>query len=167
MPYIEIEIHGEERIMAALREREAREGRRAREFVNDLSTFVTHDLVSTVPTYDEYLLRHVGRSDASWRPGGLGGGGEWESVAGIKTGTSRHPLYVEFGTGIYAGRGRIYPLRARVLRFEKPGPELDGRRVSRVKFRRWVRGQRGQHYFYEAWRDLNLYAQTRLLRRDF
>lgn len=45
--------------------------------------------------------------------------------------------FVNFGTGIYVGRGRIRPKRAKALRFRIAG---------RVIFRKSVRGQRGQHF---------------------
>lgn len=163
--FIDIEVSrtDEEQILRVLNRVEDNAHSQSREFVNDMSRFAQRWLVTTVPVHDEYLLRHVQREPPTWLPGGAGGGGEWESIVGIKGGRSFHPWYVEFGTGIYAGRGMIYPRITRALRLEKQSPELDSKgRVTRYKFRRWVRGQEGQHYFYETWRALTIYAIPRL-----
>jgi hypothetical protein len=167
--FIEIEVHGEDKILAAMHAYEERTGNEIRGFINDLSQAATRILATTVPVGgSEYLLRHISREPATWFPGGAGGGGEWETVAGIKTGTSMHPWYVEFGTGIHYGTGPIYPTRGSALMIEKPFPELDRYgNVTRVKFRRWSRGQKGQHYFYKTWLDVLGIAETRLIRRDF
>jgi len=170
--FIEIGVEGEEKILLGMERQEERLHGYARETVNDLARFVTADLAATVPTYTDYILRHISREPPTWFPGGVGGGGEWEAVAGIKAGTSMHPLYAEFGTGIYAGRGLI---RARMDRAPASVIATGHKRLTRRqggvitfqklgeprKFRWWVRGQRGQHYFYQTWRTLNVYAASR------
>jgi hypothetical protein len=172
--FIEIEVQGEEKILLALNRAEESFHGVARDHVTDMSQFVTAWLAATVPTYDRYIMRHISREPATWLPGGAGGGGEWVAVAGIKAGTSRHPLYAEFGTGIYAGRGLIRARydRARATVIETGLSRLSRRRGGVLtfqkhgeprRFRYWVRGQKGQHYFYETWRTLNVYANARVM----
>jgi len=160
---IQVSHEDEEKILHALRRVEDNAHAQSREFVNDMARCAQRWLVTTVPVHDGYLLKHIQREPPTWLPGGAGGGGEWEAIVGIKGGRSFHPWYVEFGTGIYAGRGMIYPRISKALRLEKRPPEIDSKgRITRYKFRRWVRGQEGQHYFYETWRALNIYAVPRL-----
>jgi len=165
--FIDIRVEGEDKIFDALRLHEYRSGTAARDFVDDLSTFARNILVTSVPRgRSSYILRHVGRTPAIYRPGGVGGGGVWEAVAGIKAGDSYHPLYVEVGTGVHYGTGFIYP-RGRVFRIEKPFPEADDRgRVTKYRHPRWVTGQEGQHYFYKTWQDVLMLAGTRIIRRN-
>lgn len=171
--HIDIEIQGEDKIFAALHRAEEEQHGRAREHIDALSGYATAYLVATVPVGKGYILRHVGHEDATWVPGGAGGGGEWVGVVGIKRGNSMHPLYAESGTGLYAGRRLIrarydraratvvatgLPRLARrhggVLTFQKEGEPR--------RFRFWVRGQSGQHYFYQTWRALTAYARARM-----
>lgn len=58
--------------------------------------------------------------------------------------TAPHAHLVEFGTGIYIGRGRIYPRRARALVFFW----LRGPSGPQVYAYASVAGIRGQHYFH-------------------
>ena len=172
--FIEIDIEGEAKIQAAFLRAEQHFHDSAREHVSDLSQFTTAWLAATVPTYDKYIFRHISREVPMWRPGGAGGGGEWESVAGIKEGTSQHPLYVEFGTGIYGRRGKPYGARwdrapasviatgRRRLTKRRGGVMTFQKHGEPRKFVRWVRGQPGQHYFYETWRVLTIYSRTRV-----
>jgi hypothetical protein len=121
-----------------------------------------------VPQYNGYTMRHIDRDGPTWMPGGAGGGGEWHGIVGIKEGTSRHPIYAEFGTGIYAGKGLIWPAGIRrlsgkyqpVMRFEKRG-EGGGKGI----YRYWIKGQRGQHYFYQTWRVLQAHMAARIARK--
>src|SRR4051794_6550818 len=175
--FIDIKVEGEDKILAALDYAEQRLHSRTRDHVNDLSRFVTAHLAATVPVYDSYILRHIDREPSRWVPGGAGGGGAWEGMAGIRRGTSLHPLYTEFGTGIYAGRGRKRLIRARYDRAQASVIATGNRRLSRRaggvltfqkhgeprRFRYWVSGQKGQHYFYFTWLDLNIYAAARIL----
>lgn len=64
----------------------------------------------------------------------------WEGRVGSNL---KYARAVHEGTGIYAGRGYIYPRRARVLSWQQ-----DGRRV----FARRVRGQRGNPFLVRALR---------------
>jgi Bacteriophage HK97-gp10, putative tail-component len=58
--------------------------------------------------------------------------------------TAEHAPYVEYGTGVYVGRGRIYPLHAKALTFFwNRGP--NGPRIYSYNS---IAGQPGQHYFF-------------------
>ena len=163
--FIEIDIENEGHIIRALERVEERNERKARELIDELSKFTEDMLTIMVPTYNLYLMRHIGRDGPTWFPGGSGGGGEWKSIVGIKEGESRHPLYVEFGTGIYAGRGLIWAdgvkgltgKYQKVMTFEKRG---EGR-----KFRYWISGQKPQRYMYLTWGILNALARERIAER--
>jgi hypothetical protein len=155
--YIDFEVKGEEKIILALERQEVQQQANLRELVDDLATFSAFWLISHVPVYDSYLMRHIDRDGPQWFPGGAGGGGEWKAVVGIKDGRSRHPEYVEFGTGIYAGKGRVYPVTKSALAFRKRG-EGGGKQIVRA----WTRGQRPQQYFYITWRSLNAYAAAKV-----
>ena len=74
-----------------------------------MPTWPAITLIASVPQYNNYIMNQIDRDGPTWMPGGAGGGGEWKAIVGIKEGGSQHPLYVEFGTGIYAGGGLIYP----------------------------------------------------------
>lgn len=50
-------------------------------------------------------------------------------------------LYPDQGTGVYVGRGRIYPKRARALRFVSRG---------QVIFAKSIKGQPAQHFMQEG-----------------
>ena len=155
--FIDIEVENEEAAIRGLQRAQEREERIAREMIEEAMVMGESLLRSFVPFRNGYIMRHIDRSGPTWMPGGLGGGGEWKGIVGIKQGSSRHPIYVEFGTGIYAGKGLIWPAGIRglsghyqnVMRFEKRG-EGEGKGI----FRYWTKGQRGQHYFYFTWRVL-------------
>jgi hypothetical protein len=111
----------------------------------------------SVPVFSSYTLRHVDRSAVMWRPGGAGGGGHYEAVAGIKRGDSKHPLYAEFGTGLYGMLGwYIVPNVAPYMVFRS---SYTGRLIRKKS----VRGQQPQRYFYQSWRSLLMYAEGRTL----
>lgn len=155
--FISMDFPDEERIIRQFDARLNRLRRRTRDIVDDLADFGVVTLRGTVPVGSKYLLRHVDRTPARWQPGGGGGGGAWVAVFGVKTGSSRHPLYVEFGTGLYGALGwYIVPNVAPYLVFRS---SYTGRLVRK----RFVRGQKAQRYFYSTWLDLQVYARTRLL----
>src|SRR4051812_42254508 len=163
--YIDIDIEGEEKIIAGLERMEHRIHGEAREIVAELANITSLALISTVKQHNGYLIEHIDSDGPTWFPGGPGGGGEWKSIVGIKAGASKHPIYVEFGTGIYAGRGLIWASGVKgltgkyqaVQSFRKRG-EGGGKPIVRY----WTRGQRGQHYFYNTWRLLNVVAAARI-----
>lgn len=162
--FIEIDIEGEDKIQLALKAQGARQEAGLRELVDELSAAAEMTLVGLAPRSSNYILEHIGREGPVWMPGGAGGGGEWKAIVGIKEGTSKHPLYVDQGTGIYAGQGLIWATQgpgyltgkyAPVMTFQKEGEPR--------RFRYWTRGQRGQRYFYMTWRVLNALAHARIL----
>lgn len=140
----------------------ARQRLRIRDTIDDIADVGVATLYLRVPELSSYLARHVDREPVKWFPGGTGGGGEYRAVVGIKRGTSRHPLYAEFGTGIYAQPSRGY-ITAKAGNFLSFYSYIYGRRI-RV---RRVRGQRAQRYFYATWRDMNVYARARVRRQAF
>lgn len=165
--FIDIEIENEEHVLRGIERTEERVERMAHKLVDDLSKLTESTLLFMVPRHNLYLFRHVDRSGPTWMPGGAGGGGEWKAIVGIKEGESRHPLYVEFGTGIYGGRGLIFARGVnrltghyqKVMVLEKEGT---------VNFRYWTRGQKPQRYMYLTWGILNalsreLIAEKRLI----
>jgi hypothetical protein len=166
--FVEIEIENEERIIHSLERMEERVRGRARETIEDLTNATALTLIGATPMHNTYIMQHIDRDGPVWMPGGAGGGGEWKSIVGIKEGTSRHPIYVEFGTGIYAGRGLIWASGVKgltgryqsVMAFKKRG-EGEGKWIVRY----WTRGQRGQHYFYRTWQILNAVAEARIASR--
>lgn len=130
----------------------------AKNTLDDLADFGVRMLHVNVPQYTTYLLRHVNREAVRWLPGGIGGGGEYGTIVGIKAGTSKHPIYVEMGTGIYAipARGYIQPKTKEYMSFFS---NIYGRRINTKR----VKGQRPQHYFYRTWEQLVVYARARLI----
>jgi hypothetical protein len=155
--FIEYEFEGEDKIMLALEHHERRGNEFVKQMLNNLADFGHHVLQSHVPRHSTYLLRHVDKEPARWRPGGAGGGGSYEAVVGIKRGTSKHPLYVEFGTGLYGGVGwYILPRTHPYMTFYS------------TRYHRWIRakytkGQRPQHYMYATWREMLIYARGRAM----
>lgn len=104
-----------------------------------------------------YIQRHLDATGAQFRPGGAGGGGSYEAVAGVKRGDSKHPLYVHQGTGLYSYRHDfIRPNKAGgVLAFEKKGEP--------TVFTKKVKGQEAQPYVYGAYKQTILYARARVV----
>lgn len=163
--YIKIEIEGEEKIRLAFDRQQVRMGAKLRDIVDDLAEFAEHSLEGFVPQYNQYTLRHIDRDGPMWMPGGAGGGGEYKAIVGVKEGTSRHPIYTEFGTGIYAGRGLIWATAGPGKLTGRYGPVMTFQKHGEPrKFRYWVRGQRGQRYFYLTWQVVHAYAQARMAR---
>jgi hypothetical protein len=135
--YIWFEVEGEDEAILHLEIANELLRKRSKDFLEELSKDGMAFLYANVPDYTSYTQRHVDRSDVHWKPGGAGGGGEYESVVGVKRGTSDHPLYANRGTGVY-------------------GPFI----VIGV---REVRGQRAQHFLYTTFRELQVWAEARLL----
>lgn len=163
--FIEIKVENEHDVIRSLERVEEHNHRKARELVDELSKFTENMLTIMVPTYNLYLFRHIGRDGPVWMPGGAGGGGEWKAIVGIKQGESLHPLYVEFGTGIYrqGSRGRLIwadgvkGLTGRyqkVMTFEKRGEPR--------RFRYWTKGQPAQRYMYLTWGVLRALASEKI-----
>jgi hypothetical protein len=131
--------------------------RLGRELLDDLSEAGLRILRHNVPHYSGYTLRHTDRSPQVWQPGGTGGGGQWVQTFGVKSGDSRHPLYAEFGTGLYGAVGwYIVPITAQYLVFY-------GTRAKRLLYKLAVKGQKPQRYFYTSWHEFLVYARARVL----
>src|ERR1700754_421287 len=91
-------VHGIERAQLAI-------AGKVNSLLADLRDQGVHILTTNVPVYSSYTLRHIDKESVKWHPGGTGGGGTWETMFGIKAGTSMHPLYVHRGTPAYTGTG--------------------------------------------------------------
>lgn len=162
--------------------------RKARNIAEDLEVRARLRLMLNVPKGETlYLVRHVASSGVAYRAGGrseggVPGGGEYVVIVGIKHGSSMHPLYVGVtGTGLYGPRRQmIRPRadRAYQVYIIAPGPRErmkrkagHNRRATMTfqkrgeprKFRRAVRGQPPQPFLYQTWREMELYARSRLL----
>lgn len=158
--FVEMDLEGEDELMLAFERADEKRQRWARRMLDNLADFGVHVLQGNVPVHSTYLLRHVARSTVTWHPGGTGGGGEYGAVMGVKAGSSRHPLYVEFGTGLYGAVGwYIVPLRAQFMVFYS---SLAGKKIAVSK----TRGQRPQRYFYTMWREMQIYAAGRIMSTD-
>jgi hypothetical protein len=156
-PFIEYRIEGEEEIERAFERMKIQSKIRVKNVLDDLAEFGVRTLEARVPRSSTYIFRHIDMSPTIFHPGGAGGGGEYRKVFGIKHGTSRHPLYVEQGTGIYGVVGWfIFPDTSKYMYFfsQRYG------RVIRVK---QLRGQRPRRYFLNTWNDLQVYAQSRVM----
>lgn len=152
--HVSIEVDDEDKVIIAFERAEERADERVRNILDNLTDFGVHVLQANVPVHTEYLLRHIARGQV------VGVGDEWHSIVGIKRGTSKHPLYVEFGTGIYGAVGWfITPLKGKFMAFysNKLGRKI---RVTHTK------GQRPQHYFYLSWREMQIYSMARLMSAD-
>ena len=100
-------------------------------------------------TEDQIRVRAPGRIKAAVRgtriwTRGYHCGTTVESLTGFS-------LYPEEGTGVFVGRGRIYPKRAKALRFIS-------RRSGGVVFAKSIKGQPGQHFMRNG-----LFASTFIL----
>lgn len=158
--FIGLDLEGEDELILALERAEAGQKQRVQSLLDNLADFGRFTLIQNSPIFTSYLIHHVGRSLVVWRPGGAGGGGEYEVVFGVKAGSSKHPLYVEFGTGLYGAVGWwIVPLKAQYMVFYSQ--KL--RRKIRTKK---VRGQKPQRYFYTTWREMQIYAAGKVLALD-
>lgn len=163
--FIEIKVEDETDIILGLERLQEKQQRKLREMLVELSNVASLSLISNVPQYNSYIMNHISREGPRWMPGGAGGGGEWKSIVGIKEGTSRHPLYVEFGTGLYAGKGLIFAKGVRRLTGKRQ-PVMVLEKEGTVNFRYWTGGQRGQHYFHDTWEMVRDYARARMLVQD-
>lgn len=158
--FIEYKVENEDDIILGMTRIEEQSRLSVRRILDNIADFGYHILQTSVPRHHDYLLRHVARSQATWHPGGAGGGGTWQTTIGIKRGESKHPLYVEFGTGIYGAVGWfIVPIRAQYMTFYS------------TKYHHWIRvkstkGQRPQRYMYHTWRELLVYARGRMMLAD-
>lgn len=152
--FIEYIIEDPEKIILGLDQEEKRKRKLARDMVDDLASFGMKTLRINVPTFSSYLLRHLDKTLPTFKAGGAGGGGEYEVIIGVKAGTSRHPLYVEGGTGIYGPIGwYLTPVSSSALSWFST---VYGRPISK----KFTKGQRPQRYFYNTWKELQIYSKS-------
>lgn len=128
---------------------------RMKDLLDDTANVATFWMHIYAPTGETaYIQSHIARTRLYWHPGGSGGGGSWEVTAGVREGSSRHPLWVEAGTGIYGDHRRpITPRTKSAMVFSTPG------RAGRVYAER-TRGQRAQPYVKAAYNQAKVYAFT-------
>jgi hypothetical protein len=157
--YIWFEVEGEDEAILHLEIANELLRKRSKDFLEELSKDGMAFLYANVPDYTSYTQRHVDRSDVHWKPGGAGGGGEYESVVGVKRGTSDHPLYANRGTGVY-GPFIKAPYHASNVTGKM---WFYSEKYGRVIGVREVRGQRAQHFLYTTFRELQVWAEARLL----
>lgn len=168
--FISYHFENDEEIEAKLTEIELRLRRSLRGMIAGAANYGVYWLRLYVPRgQTRRLLQSTDASSATWLPGGAGGGGQWQSVVGVKR-TAPHAAFVAGGTGIYAGRGLIRPRHGAA-----PGGFTwvsgSGRRNNVLTFvkkdepRRFVAfvtGQRPQHFLYLTFQQIRLYAQARV-----
>lgn len=153
--WIEVHMTGADELDLHLMRMEEVGNRKLRGILEGLGNYAQHWMRIYVPRARGYTARHVDQTTARWRPGGAGGGGSWEVVAGVRRGDSKHPLYVHGGTGIYSfRRNTIKPIHGAWLKWYRGG------RWHRA---REVRGQRAQPFVYMAYQQTRLYANARIL----
>jgi len=127
------------------------------------------------------LSRRISRTPLTYLPGGVGGGGSYGSIVGIKHGTDAHPLWVEEGTGIYGPRRRrIFPAHGKTMRIPSDWADanlpvgrsrIDGiirsrKRGEGIRVQSY-KGQRPQHYFARTWALTQVTAEARVRSFNF
>ena len=160
--YFWFEVENEDQVIRDMDNYHLVAQQRAKDFIEALTGDGATLLAANVPQYTEYTLRHVDRSSVHWLPGGAGGGGEYESVIGIKRGTSNHPLYADQGTGLYGTFHRVYTAH-------NPSGRMwfYSTKYGRVIGVWAVEGQRAQHFLYTTFRELQAFANARVLLKKF
>lgn len=131
---------------------------RAKHLLEELAKDGVSFLMKNVPDYTSYTLRHIDRTDVGWKPGGAGGGGEYQVTVGIKAGTSYHPVYANRGTGIFG------PYIKQPYTAKNPTGKMwfYSHIYGRVIGVRSVKGQRAQHFLYTTFREVQVFAQARM-----
>lgn len=173
--YIDLTLDGDEGAEIFLRTIESRLKLRMQGAIAGAANYGLYWLRIYVPVSTGYTLRHTDATGAHWRPGGSGGGGEWEATVGVKAGSSRHPIYAASGTGVYAGRGIITPRADRAiasvistgrLRGQFGGSARPALRLSApgrpTGYRYWIAGQKGQNFLYATYQQVRLYMGARV-----
>lgn len=158
--YISAEVENANEVILWLDFQERRFKGLTRRLIDGTATYGLHWLRLYVPRGDKtdggYTLRHTDRTQPRFIPGGPGGGGVWEAIVGIRRGTSKHPLYANHGTGIYAGRGLIRSRTGKPMVFEKRGEGL--------RFAYNTTGQQAQHFLYHTFTEMKVYAEARVFK---
>jgi hypothetical protein len=160
--HIWIEIENEEQVMAGITATTLRARHQSKELLEHLANDARILLTSNVPVYTSYTQRHIDSTDVDWKPGGAGGGGEYEATVGIKAGTSYHPVYVNQGTGEFGPyiKAPYTAVNGGLLWFYS---KVYGRVIGVES----VRGQRAQHFLYTSFKELQVFALARLHMKHF
>lgn len=153
--WLSVEVENLDEIDRVFARIEERSKRKTLDLLSGMSDYTLTWLRLYVPEREGYILRHTDKSAVKWRPGGPGGGGQYEVVVGVKRGESKHPLYVDQGTGIYGG-------------FHRPIRAIGGHPMVFFSRGRWwrlweVKGQRPQLFLYRAFMQAKLYAGARFI----
>jgi hypothetical protein len=155
--FIEFKFEDESNIRLKIRRYERAQKQRAQNLLEDIGEHAKRHLQAVAPRDQGYLYRHIDRSAIQFYPGGAGGGGEYRTTVGIKRGTSKHPFYVEQGTGIYGDKGAmITPISHSHMTFYGEG-------AGRILHKKTVKGQKAQRFFYSTWNEVQGYAAGRML----
>lgn len=150
MEWIEFELNGAEMIDLRLMRMEEAGAVKLRGILEGMANYSVHWMRIYAPSFSGYLRRHISTSQARLTSTGM-----WEVSAGVRRGDSRHPLYVEGGTGLYGfRRDTIKPLRAKFMVWYRGG------RWHRA---RETKGQHAQPFVYMAYQQTKLYAHARML----
>lgn len=149
MEWIEFDITGAEQLDLHLVRMEEISQVRLRGILEGMASYATHWMRIYAPRFQGYITRHIASTTARPTAGG------WEVSAGVKRGTSRHPLYVEGGTGLYGfRRDTIKPVRAKFMVWYRGGRWFKARET---------RGQRAQPFVYLSYQQTKLYAHARVI----
>lgn len=174
-----VEVEGDENLLLAFDRIEAWPRRQGQDFLDWLTSNAAFWIRIYAPQGETgALIRHVNRTAVGWHPGGAGGGGTYEAMAGVRgidTAGSRriYPTWVEKGTA-NQGRGYIYPRGdASRLPAKTSAADLRRKRWGKVltfqkqgeprKYRYRVRGQRPQPFVFAAFHQVSIYTRARML----
>jgi hypothetical protein len=156
-PMLSLNLEGFEEAEARLFALEQRVRRYPRQIADELADESVALIRQNAPRREGYIFRHTDRSPVLFEPGGAGGGGAYAATAGVKSGDSRHPLYVHQGTGFYGAVGWwIVPRIAKKMRIPA------GRGFPTI-FTSKTRGQRANPFVQRAYTQVKFSAQSRLL----
>lgn len=151
--FVSVELENEGELDAKIVAYGERKRRQLRDMVDDIGQFAHSRMAAIVPVRNYYLFRHVDwtgvhstvTTDVA----------DFVATVGVKAGESKHPLYVNFGTGIYGAVGwYVTPqVRKYMAWTDKTGMRW---------FAKKTRGQRPQHFLYATWTYTQVYAWARI-----
>lgn len=161
--HIWIEIEGDEEAIVGMQVYEAYIQVRAKNLLDELAkdgvTLLAKNVPNSPPYSSGYTLEHIDREPAH---GDYGAGGEFSATVGIKAGSSYHPVYANRGTGVF-GPFIKQPYTARNGQLMWFYASRIGARIGRQS----VKGQRAQHFLYTTFRELQVFAQARIITGGF
>lgn len=172
----EIEVRGEDAIERALDRIERWPRGDGQELLKFLGGLSTAWIRINAPTGSGGLQRHIDYDPVHWHPGGAGGGGVYETTAGVKRIMSTriesqiYPYWVHEGTS-NRGRAFIYPSDEREEAFgiqrrtprRRAGGVLTFQKQGEPRKYRWrVKGQKPNPFVYRAYQQVSIYTRIRL-----